>query len=80
MKRYIEGVSRDQGTLFPDYFDDWIDDENGVPVIDAFVEELDPRTKTTWRNGIRKGRPIDTRHPVVPSISESIELGDQGRE
>ncbi len=41
MKRYIEGVSRDQGTLFPDHLDDWIDDENVVRVIDAFVDALD---------------------------------------
>ena len=40
MKRYIDGVSRDQGTLFPDHLDDWIGDENAVRVIDAFVEEL----------------------------------------
>ena len=40
MKRYIEGVSRDQRTLFPDHLDDWIGDENAVRVIDAFVEEL----------------------------------------
>ena len=41
MKRYIEGISRDQGTLFPDHLDDWIDDENVVRVIDAFVDALD---------------------------------------
>ena len=41
MRRYIEGVSRDQGTLFPDHLEDWIDDENVVRVIDAFVDELD---------------------------------------
>ena len=27
MKRYIAGVSRDQGPFFPDHLDDWIDDE-----------------------------------------------------
>lgn len=43
MKRYIEGFSRSQGTLFPDHLDDWIDDENVVRVIDAFVDELDLR-------------------------------------
>ncbi len=43
MKRYIEGVSRDQGTLFLDYLEDWIGDENAVRVIDAFVDELDLR-------------------------------------
>ena len=41
MNRYIEGVSRDQGTLFPDYLEDWIGDENVVRVIDAFVDALD---------------------------------------
>ncbi len=43
MKRYIEGLSRAQGTLFPDRLDDWIDDENVVRVIDVFVDELDLR-------------------------------------
>ena len=41
MKRYIESISRDQGTLFPDHLEDWINDENVVRVIDAFVDELD---------------------------------------
>ena len=41
MKRYIEGVSWDQRTLFPDHLDGWIDHENVVRVIDAFVDELD---------------------------------------
>ena len=41
MKRYIEGISRDQGTLFPDHLEDWIDDESVVRVIDAFIDELD---------------------------------------
>ncbi len=41
MKRYIENISRDQGTLFPDHLEDWINDENVVRVIDAFVDELD---------------------------------------
>ena len=41
MKRYIEGVSRDQRTLFPAHVEDWIDDENVARVIDAFVDALD---------------------------------------
>ncbi len=41
MKRCIESVSRDQGTLFSDRLEDWIGDENVVRVIDAFVAELD---------------------------------------
>lgn len=41
MKRFIEGVDRFQSTLFPEYLEDWIDTDNPVRVIDAFVEQLD---------------------------------------
>ena len=32
---------RSQSTLFPQYLEDWIGEDNPVRVIDAFVEELD---------------------------------------
>jgi transposase len=41
MKRFIEGVDRGQGTLFPERLADWIDEDNAVRVIDVFVDELD---------------------------------------
>ncbi len=41
MKRFIEGVDRHQATLFPEYLEDWIDDDNPVQAIDVFVDELD---------------------------------------
>ncbi len=41
MRRFVEGTDRTQGTLFPDYLDDWVDENNPVQVIDAFVDELD---------------------------------------
>ncbi|MDP6567564.1 MAG: IS1182 family transposase [Alphaproteobacteria bacterium] len=41
MKRYIEGASREQGTLFPECLEDWIGEDNPVRVIDVFVGELD---------------------------------------
>jgi transposase len=41
MKRFVEGMDRDQGTLFPECLEDWIDENNPVRVIDVFVEELD---------------------------------------
>ena len=41
MKRFIEGVDRDQITLFPEQLEDWIGDDNPVRVIDVFVDELD---------------------------------------
>ena len=41
MKRFIEGASRSQSTLFPEYLEDWVGEDNPVRVIDVFVEELD---------------------------------------
>jgi transposase len=41
MKRFVEGSERQQGTLFPEYFEDLIDENNQVRVVDAFVDALD---------------------------------------
>jgi len=41
MKRFVEGLDRSQATLFPECLDDWIDEDNPVRVIDAFVDALD---------------------------------------
>jgi transposase len=41
MKRFIEGVDRDQVTLFPERLEDWVGEDNPVRVIDVFVDELD---------------------------------------
>ena len=41
MKRFVEGIDRGQTTLFPECLEDWIDENNPVRVIDAFVDELD---------------------------------------
>ena len=41
MRRFVEGVDRGQATLFPECLEDWIDVDNAVRVIDAFVEKLD---------------------------------------
>ncbi len=41
MKRFVEGVDRGQGTLFPERLDDYIGEDNPVRVIDVFVDELD---------------------------------------
>jgi len=41
MKRFIEGTDRGQSTLLPECLEDWIDENNPVQVIDAFVGELD---------------------------------------
>lgn len=41
MKRFIEGESREQGTLLPEHLEDYVDVDNPVRVVDAFVDELD---------------------------------------
>lgn len=41
MKRFVEGADRGQSTLLPECLDDWIDEQNPVRAIDAFVDALD---------------------------------------
>jgi transposase len=38
---YIEGFDRNQAQMFPEYLDNYINEENPVRVIDAFVDSLD---------------------------------------
>ena len=41
MKRFVEGKDRGQLTLLPECLDEWIDENNPVRAIEAFVEALD---------------------------------------
>jgi transposase len=41
MKRFIEGADRAQATFLPECLDDWVDEDNPVRAIDAFVNALD---------------------------------------
>jgi transposase len=41
MRRFVEGVDREQAMLFPKYLEDWIDQDNRVRAINAFVDKLD---------------------------------------
>jgi transposase len=41
MKRFVEGESRNQSTLFPESLEDYVGKDNPVRVIDIFVDELD---------------------------------------
>ena len=40
MKRFVEGKGRSQSTLFPERLDDYIDKDNPVRFIDAFIDKL----------------------------------------
>ena len=41
MKRFVEGVDRGQGTLFPECLEDWVGEDNPSRVIEVFVDTLD---------------------------------------
>jgi transposase len=41
MSGFIEGVGRDQATLFPERLEDWIGEDHLVRVVDLFVDQLD---------------------------------------
>ncbi len=41
MKRFVEGLDRGQSTLFPETLDDFVEEDNPVRVVEAFVEALD---------------------------------------
>ena len=41
MKRFVEGLERDQSTLFPETLEDFVADDNPVRAVEAFVEGLD---------------------------------------
>ena len=40
MPRFVEGTPRTQSTLFPERLEDYIDEENPVRAIDAFIDAL----------------------------------------
>ena len=41
MARFIEGADRRQAALLPESLDDYVDVDNPVRVVDAFVDALD---------------------------------------
>ena len=59
MSRFIEGVHREQSTLFPERIDDYITEENPVRVIEAFVDELD-----LFELGFNSAQPKATGRPA----------------
>src|SRR4029078_2544460 len=41
MKRFVEGTTREQSTLFPECLGDWVCEDNPVRAIEVFIDELD---------------------------------------
>jgi len=64
MAGFIEGVHRDQATLFPERLEDWIGEDHAVRVVDLFVDELDLAALRFHRHApASTGRP--GYHPAV---------------
>ena len=62
MAGFIQGVSRQQATLFPELLDDYLTDENEIRVIDYFVEGLD-----LSKMGFKTGSAVTGRPGYHPS-------------
>jgi transposase len=58
MKRFIEGVDRTQGTLFPVQLDEYIAEDNCTRVIDVFIDTLNLKAL-----GFEGAIPADTGRP-----------------
>jgi transposase len=43
MQGFVQGVDREQTTLFPECLDDWVDESNSFRVVDVFVDALELR-------------------------------------
>lgn len=56
---YVEGLDREQGTLLPNRVADYVNEDNPVRVIDAFVDSLDMR-----KLGFKKAKPAETGRPA----------------
>jgi hypothetical protein len=66
MGRFVEAVDRNQRTLFPECLDDWIDEDNPVRVIDAFVDWID-----LGELGFDGVVPEATGRPIIPRSCSS---------
>jgi len=64
MKRFIEGVDRNQTTLFPERLEDFVGEDNPVQVIDAFIDRL-----PLLELGFTSAEPLATGRPAYhPSV------------
>ena len=62
MPRFVEGIPRTQSTLFPERLEDYIDEENPVRAIEAFIDALE-QLGFQGMNPKARGRPAY--HPAM---------------
>jgi hypothetical protein len=75
MERFVEGLDRSQTTLFPECLDDWIDEDNPVRVIDAFVDSID--LGEFGFDGVVPRRQVG--RPIIPPATSSSSTAPAGR-
>ena len=70
MAGFVEGVDREQSTLFPALLDDYVADDNPVRAVDAFVDGLD-----LGKLGFASVQPLDMGRPGYrPSTMLKIQI------
>lgn len=66
MPRYVEGEPRTQATLFPEQIEDYLDEDNFVRAVEAFVDALDlDRMGFQGMNPKATGRPAYHRSTML---------------
>ena len=71
MARYVEGWNRSQSFLLPECVDDYVDENNPVRVVDAFVDELD-----LAKLGFGRAVPAQTGRPAYhPAVMLKLYVG-----
>ncbi len=58
MAGFVEGISREQSTLFPAQYDDYVAEDNPVRAVDVFVDGLD-----LDKLGFMRVQPLDVGRP-----------------
>ena len=71
MSGFIEGENRLQTTLFPEWFDDYITEDNSVRVIDVFIDSLD----LSGMNSRQKLKTQDALATICPRCSNCLCMG-----
>ena len=78
MKRFVEGLDRGQETLFPETLEDFVDENNAVRVVEAFVEGLD--LGTLGFSGVDpkvpRSVPSQTISPLPPTTQIDVSLSE----
>jgi len=64
MGRFVEGVDRFQLSFLPECLEDWVEENNAVQVIEAFVEALD-LSALGFASAIAKGTGRPAYHPAA---------------